>query len=365
MRVSLRARRIAAATVSVLLTCGVTTPQPAGAATPRSAPPVFREARSAAEGLTRLQLQIATRLAEYPSRVSSSGKNATGFGKVKSSSQLRRLAAKLRTSSPSTARHRHGLRLAAAAFPSLLNDPSVFTPQRTAALLEIAATLHDQRALSEAAERTVALAERREILPHAVLEPDLVPSRPAELLPRAPLTDLLKLYEIRRSGVVSTLVAAASTALELSENESAVSASALAGAWFTAGPRRTHALLAALSQVHDRYLFGSRGPTAFDCSGLTHYAWLSTGVKIRTSSTSQREQLRSIDITELQPGDLVFYGTPTDTSHVALSLGPDRLVIEANRGVGSVRIARYELRRAVAFGTPPMPEQRTDDLMLP
>lgn len=164
---------------------------------------------------------------------------------------------------------------------------------------------------------------------------------------------------------MSALTAAASAALEISENESSASAAALARTWSAAGPRRTHALLTALAQAHDRYLFGSRGPTAFDCSGLTHYAWLSTGVKIRTSSTLQREQLRSINAEELQPGDLVFYGTHTDTSHVALSLGLDRLVIEANSGAGSVRVARYTLKRAVAFGTPPLPEHRTDDLMLP
>jgi hypothetical protein len=61
----------------------------------------------------------------------------------------------------------------------------------------------------------------------------------------------------------------------------------------------------------------------------------------------------------------VFYGTRTSTDHVALSLGVSDLVVEANSRAGGVRVAVFEQGLAVAFASPPLPEERTDSLLLP
>lgn len=80
----------------------------------------------------------------------------------------------------------------------------------------------------------------------------------------------------------------------------------------------------ALSRVGSRYRYGSTGPNAFDCSGLTGYAWRGIGVDVPRSSREQAREARSISRSDLRPGDLVFFGKPV--SHVEMYVGDGRLV---------------------------------------
>jgi cell wall-associated NlpC family hydrolase len=84
------------------------------------------------------------------------------------------------------------------------------------------------------------------------------------------------------------------------------------------------AIAAALAQVGDRYVAGGTGPNAFDCSGLTSYAYSSAGVSLPHSSRAQSTLGRQVSRNELQPGDLVFYYSPI--SHVALYIGNGMIV---------------------------------------
>jgi peptidoglycan DL-endopeptidase CwlO len=84
------------------------------------------------------------------------------------------------------------------------------------------------------------------------------------------------------------------------------------------------AIAAALAQVGDSYASGGTGPNAFDCSGLTSYAYSTAGVSLPHSSRAQSSLGRQVSRNELQPGDLVFYYTPI--SHVALYIGNGMIV---------------------------------------
>ena len=55
------------------------------------------------------------------------------------------------------------------------------------------------------------------------------------------------------------------------------------------------AVQTALAQVGDPYVYGAAGPDAFDCSGLTMYAWAAAGVSIaaRVERLSRRQAHRS------------------------------------------------------------------------
>jgi len=86
------------------------------------------------------------------------------------------------------------------------------------------------------------------------------------------------------------------------------------------------AIAAALAQVGDSYATGGTGPNAFDCSGLTQFAYSSAGVSLPHSSRAQSTLGRQVSRNELQPGDLVFYYTPI--SHVALYIG-DGMIVHA------------------------------------
>ena len=80
----------------------------------------------------------------------------------------------------------------------------------------------------------------------------------------------------------------------------------------------------ALAQVGDPYVWGAGGPDAFDCSGLTQYAYSAAGVSLPHSSKIQAGMGRTVSRSELQPGDLLFYYSPT--SHVAMYIGNGQMV---------------------------------------
>lgn len=83
------------------------------------------------------------------------------------------------------------------------------------------------------------------------------------------------------------------------------------------------AVAAALSKVGSAYVYGAAGPNAFDCSGLTSWAWAQAGVSIPRTSGGQAG-LPSVPLSELQPGDLVTYYSPV--SHVAMYIGNGQVV---------------------------------------
>lgn len=84
----------------------------------------------------------------------------------------------------------------------------------------------------------------------------------------------------------------------------------------------------AMSQVGDAYVYGAVGPDAWDCSGLTMGAWQAAGVSLPHSSSAQMGSGTSVSMSELQPGDLVFYYSPV--SHVGMYIGNGQLVHAAN-----------------------------------
>jgi peptidoglycan DL-endopeptidase CwlO len=84
----------------------------------------------------------------------------------------------------------------------------------------------------------------------------------------------------------------------------------------------------AMGQVGDAYVYGAAGPDAWDCSGLTMQAWDAAGVSLPHSSSAQYSSGAHVSISELQPGDLVFYYQPI--SHVAMYIGNGQIVQASN-----------------------------------
>lgn len=95
-------------------------------------------------------------------------------------------------------------------------------------------------------------------------------------------------------------------------------------------PTAVPVLAAATSVLGTPYRYGGAAPGGFDCSGLTSWAWSHAGVRLPRSSGAQRSATRPVGAADLQPGDLVFYGSPV--SHVALYLGDGMVVHSPKRG---------------------------------
>lgn len=107
------------------------------------------------------------------------------------------------------------------------------------------------------------------------------------------------------------------------------------------------AVQAALSQLGKPYRYAASGPDAYDCSGLTSWAWAQAGVSLPHSSRMQYAATTRISRDQLQPGDLVFYGSPIH--HVAMYLDGTR-VVEAPYTGANVRIREDGLLRSDIAG---------------
>jgi cell wall-associated NlpC family hydrolase len=86
----------------------------------------------------------------------------------------------------------------------------------------------------------------------------------------------------------------------------------------------------ALAQVGDPYAWGAAGPSAFDCSGLTQYAYSVAGVQLPHSSSMQSAVGTPVSYSNLQPGDLVFFYSPI--SHVGMYIGNGEIVHSSTYG---------------------------------
>lgn len=103
--------------------------------------------------------------------------------------------------------------------------------------------------------------------------------------------------------------------------------------------RAAIAVQAALEQLGEPYdpTGGGQPPNTWDCSKLTGWAWGQAGVYLTPLSYTQATQVQRIDISELQPGDLLFY-FEGGAHHVSMYIGGGQ-IIEASSPATGVRIA--------------------------
>ncbi len=60
--------------------------------------------------------------------------------------------------------------------------------------------------------------------------------------------------------------------------------------------------------IGTRYRRGGMTPKGFDCSGFTGYVFDQFGYKLNRTSRDQYEQGEAVDLKDLRPGDLMFFG---------------------------------------------------------
>lgn len=91
----------------------------------------------------------------------------------------------------------------------------------------------------------------------------------------------------------------------------------------------------ALSLVGVPYRFGGSSPaTGLDCSGLVRYVYANTlGLDLPRRANEISKLGTPIELSELKPGDLLFYNTLRSAySHVAIYIGDGRFVHAPSRG---------------------------------
>jgi cell wall-associated NlpC family hydrolase len=97
-----------------------------------------------------------------------------------------------------------------------------------------------------------------------------------------------------------------------------------------ASGRAGAAVAEAYNKLGSPYEWAAAGPSRFDCSGLTMWAWARGGVSLPHSSQAQYDVLRHVSQSDTQPGDLVFFGSPIH--HVGIYIGGGRMISAPRTG---------------------------------
>ncbi|MGZ4447816.1 MAG: C40 family peptidase, partial [Nocardioides sp.] len=104
------------------------------------------------------------------------------------------------------------------------------------------------------------------------------------------------------------------------------------------------AIAFARAQLGEPYQWGAAGPDAWDCSGLTMGSWHAGGLSLPHYSVAQYEQSTPVSPSDLQPGDLVFWGSsssPGSIYHVALYVGGGEIIEAPRTGVPVQEVSMY------------------------
>ncbi|MBI5232111.1 MAG: C40 family peptidase [Coriobacteriales bacterium] len=84
------------------------------------------------------------------------------------------------------------------------------------------------------------------------------------------------------------------------------------------------------------YVWGASGPNSFDCSGLTMWCYAQIGISLPHHSGSQIGVGQRVSRADLQPGDLVFFGSPIH--HVGMYVGGGQMIHAPHSGA----VVRYD-----------------------
>ena len=88
-------------------------------------------------------------------------------------------------------------------------------------------------------------------------------------------------------------------------------------------------------QIGKPYVWAAAGPNSFDCSGLMMFAYDKVGIHLNHYSGDQINEGARVSRSNLEPGDLVFFGSPIH--HVGMYVGGGNFIEAPYTGV-NVRI---------------------------
>ncbi|MGW6895631.1 C40 family peptidase [Streptomyces sp. NBC_01727] len=135
--------------------------------------------------------------------------------------------------------------------------------------------------------------------------------------------------------------AKAEAALRASRSEARTTLSATSGSVSVASSSSATGSAASVisfvkAQVGDAYVSGGTGPNSWDCSGLVQAAFRSVGVDLPRVSQAQSTAGTQVSLSNLQPGDILYWGGAGSAYHVGVYVGGGQFVGAQNPSTGVV-----------------------------
>ncbi len=181
------------------------------------------------------------------------------------------------------------------------------------------ATRAEQQAKWSADQLSQVVAERQAILDSLNRKADEI---------RAGIADARSLYDELNKKYHDALAAQAAAAAAAAASSGTGISPPPGGPPPALNPNAQAAIDAAYSVIGTPYVWGSADPNVgFDCSGLTMWSWAHAGVSLPHSSAMQYQVLPHISLSDLQPGDLLFFYSPI--SHVGMYINHSTM-LDAN-----------------------------------
>ncbi|MCX4969994.1 C40 family peptidase [Streptomyces sp. NBC_00654] len=129
------------------------------------------------------------------------------------------------------------------------------------------------------------------------------------------------------------------TTLSASSGGSGSSASSSSASYSSSNATGSAAAVVAFAkaQVGDAYVPGGTGPNSWDCSGLVQAAFRTVGVDLPRVSQAQSTFGTQVSLNNLQPGDILYWGSAGSAYHVAVYIGGGQFVGAQNSNTGTVQ----------------------------